>query len=141
EARLGECEGPLEAKARVLILAADDGQVAPLAEGLDALGWRSVTARTLDAAAHAVSDLAIEAVVTDPAGQSGSEVAPRLRQAAGLRRIPIVALGDGLAETDLVMTPPAHPAQTALRLESLVRAAVSAEEFELRRATFDENDV
>src|SRR5690606_35844041 len=57
------------------------------------------------------------------------------------RRIPIVSLGGDLADADLVMTPPAHPVQLALRLESLVRAAVSAEEFGLRRTTFDENGV
>ncbi|MFV4649270.1 hypothetical protein ACNJUT_22005, partial [Mycobacterium tuberculosis] len=36
---------------------------------------------------------------------------------------------------DLVMSPPVHPAQIALRLESLTRAAVTEEEFELRAQT------
>jgi two-component system cell cycle response regulator PopA len=39
------------------------------------------------------------------------------------------------------MASAAHPAQTALRLEQLVRAAVAEEEFELRQQTFQERGV
>ncbi len=42
------------------------------------------------------------------------------------------------AAFDLTLTEPLHPAQAALRLESLVRMAVAEEEFELRRETFAE---
>ena len=48
-------------QARVLIVARDDELVGPLAEGLDKLGWRTVTARTPKAALASVGELQIEA--------------------------------------------------------------------------------
>jgi two-component system cell cycle response regulator PopA len=39
---------------------------------------------------------------------------------------------------DLALAPPLHPAQAAMRLETLVRMAVAEEEFELRLETFAE---
>ncbi len=38
---------------RVLVVAADDDLAGPLCAGLDALGWRTLTARTLDGGAAA----------------------------------------------------------------------------------------
>lgn len=128
----------MEPKARVLILAETDDLAGPLAEGLDAHGWGTVTARSLDAAEQGVADLSLEAVIVDT--RSGGGDLDRLRRAAGARRLPILALGQ-TEGADLVMTPPAHPAQTALRLEQLVRAAVASEEFELRRQTFGDHGV
>ena len=129
-------------EARVLIIARDDTLAGPLAEGLDRLGWRTVTARGPYAAMAALADLQIEAAILDlsSAGEDPAALAKRLRQTAGPRRIPIVAIGEPDARSkpsfDLTLTEPLHPAQAAMRLESLVRMAVAEEEFELRLETF-----
>ena len=131
-------------EARVLILARDDALAGPLSEGLDRLGWRTVTARGPYAAMAALADLQIEAVILDlaSAGDDAGALARKLRVAAGPRRVPIVAVGEpdsrAKAMFDLTLTEPLHPAQAALRLESLVRMAVAEEEFELRQETFAE---
>ena len=61
-------------QARVLIVARDDAVAGPLSEGLDRLGWRTVTARGPNSAAHALSDLQIEAVIVDLAASAGGNV-------------------------------------------------------------------
>jgi len=92
-----------------------------------------------------MQDLGIEAAVvdlmSDPA--EGFAAAARMKAAYAPRRLPILALGDPdqsgeSGPFDLVMRPPVHPAQIALRLESLARAAVTEEEFELRAQTIAE---
>jgi two-component system cell cycle response regulator PopA len=132
-------------QARVLIVARDDSTAGPLAEGLDRLGWRTVTARSEVTAAAALSDLQIQAAIVDLSTFSGdvSGLAARLRAACAPRRLPIMATGDpdpfqnerGL---DLTLAGPLHPAQAAMRLETLVRTAVAEEEFEVRVETFGE---
>ena len=129
--------------ARILILARDDRLAGPLAEGLDRLGWRTVTARGPYAAIAALGDLQIEAAIVDVAsyGEEALGMARRLKASCGPRRLPVIAIGepDPDLETwsfDLTLAPPLHPAQAALRLESLVRGAVAEEEFELRLETF-----
>ena len=134
--------------ARVLILSAADAVAGPLAEGLDRLGWRTITARSLDAACAAVSDLPIEVAIIDCAGgeKPGLEAANALRAAVKPVRLPVIALapaggrGD-FSAFDLVLPASPHPAQAALRLEQAVRAAVAEEEFALRRDTFGERGV
>src|ERR1700761_1633780 len=117
-------------QARVLIVARDDALAGPLSEGLDRLGWRTVTARGPYAALAALADLQIEAVILDlgSAGEDAAVLAKKLRVAAGPRRVPVVAVGEpdsrAKALFDLTLTEPLHPAQAALRLESLVRMAV-----------------
>lgn len=128
-------------QARVALLALDDDLAGPLAHGLDALGWPTVTARSVEGVERAISDLAVEAVVVDARADWPEGLSTRLKASAGARRLPVLALGRGLDHPDLMMTPPVHPAQAALRLEHLLRAAVAAEEFELRRATFEERAV
>jgi two-component system cell cycle response regulator PopA len=133
----------LKPKARVLILASDDARAGPLAEGLDRLGWRTVTARSLSAAMSALRDLEIEAAVLD-APALGAEAGPmtaQLKTACWPRRLPVVALGFSAslvdpALFDLTLAATPHPTQVALRLEQLVRTAVAEEEFELRAETF-----
>jgi two-component system cell cycle response regulator PopA len=127
-----------------LIVARDDALAGPLAEGLDRLGWRTVTARGAYAALAALSDLQIEAAVIDLAGGDEAEgLAARLKGACAPRRLPVIGIGapapllEGLG-FDLVLAKPVHPAQAAMRLETLVRIAVAEEEFELRTATFAE---
>ncbi len=129
--------------ARVLILAATDRYAGALAEGLDRLGWRTLTARTLRSALAALHDLNIEAAVVDLTdGEPDALALPgRLKAAAGSRRLPVAALGrpDPVLQQsgfDLVLSPPPHPAQAAVRIEALARAAIAEEELELRASTF-----
>jgi two-component system, cell cycle response regulator PopA len=129
--------------ARILIVARDDVRVGPLSEGLDRLGWRTITARGPYAALAALADLAIEAVIVDmaSAGPDAAALARRLKAAVAPRRLPVIAIGEPEADAqthafDLTLSPPLHPSQAVLRLESLVRIAVSEEEFELRQETF-----
>jgi len=129
--------------ARLLILAADDGRIGPLAAGLDALGWRTVTARDLVSAELTLQDFPLEAAVIDIAAFD-SDVAIRLRAAAEPRRLPIMVIGarpDSIRGADLTMSTPPHPAQAALRLEQLGRAAIAEEEFHLRVTTFATRNV
>lgn len=139
ESRAEEAEPVV--RARVLVLATDDDLAGPLADGLDAMGWMTVTARTVEAAERAVADMAVEVAVVDARQTYPSGLATRLKAAAGSRRLPVVLLGGDDPQADLKMTPPVHPAQAALRLEHLVRAAVAVEEFELRRTTFEEQGI
>lgn len=140
-----EVGADLALEARVLIVAGQDALAGPLAEGLDRLGWRTVTARTPNGALSALGDLQIEAAIVDVASlgpEPGAFVA-RLRTACWPRRLPVVALGPADVDVDqtlfdLVLAHEPHPAQAALRLEQLVRTAVAEEEFELRTETFAE---
>jgi two-component system cell cycle response regulator PopA len=132
--------------ARVLILSAADAVTGPLAEGLDRLGWRTVTARTLDAALIALGDFAVEAAIVDCVSGAETDVAAELRAAVKPVLLPVIALapaggrGD-FSSFDLVLPAQPHPAQAALRLEQAVRAAVAEEEFALRRDTLGEKGV
>jgi two-component system, cell cycle response regulator PopA len=133
----------VSAHPRVLILARDDTLVGPLAEGLDRLGWRTITARGPYAAIAALGDLKIEAAIVDVAsyGSEALALAKRLKASCGQRRLPVIAIGDPNPELetwsfDLTLAPPLHPAQAALRLEALLRGAIAEEEFELRLETF-----
>jgi len=134
----------LSIHARVLVLARDDSLAGPLADGLDRLGWRTVTARGIQAAAAALGDLQIEAAIIDTQsfGEAAEGLALEVKQASGPRRLPIIAIGhpNGLeaAAYDLTLAAPLHPAQAAFRLETLVRTATAQEELELRMATFSE---
>jgi two-component system cell cycle response regulator PopA len=131
------------APARVLIVARDDGLAGPLSEGLDRLGWRTVTARGPYAALAALADLQIEAAIIDMTSNAAEalNLARRLKAACAPRRLPVIAIGEPDPELDthafdLTLAPPLHPAQAVLRLESLVRMSVAEEEFELRLETF-----
>jgi two-component system cell cycle response regulator PopA len=129
--------------ARILIVAREDERAGPLAEGLDRLGWRTVTARGPFAAIAALGDLQIEAAFVDliGAGREALTFAKRLKAACAPRRLPVVAIADPDPQIashgfDLTLAPPLHAAQAVMRLESLVRMAVAEEEFELRLETF-----
>jgi len=132
-------------QARVLIVARDDATAGPLAEGLDRLGWRTITARSEASACLALSDLQIQAAIVDLAAFDGDAdgLAERLRAACAPRRLPVMAMGapDPFQKDrgyDLTLAGPLHPAQAAMRLETLVRTAVAEEEFEVRVETFSE---
>ena len=126
-------------------MARDDALAGPLAEGLDRLGWRTITARGPYAALAALGDLQIEAAIVDIAsgGHEALTLARRLKAACAPRRLPVIAIGDPDPELeglgfDLTIAPPLHPAQAVMRLETLVRMAIAEEEFELRLETFAE---
>lgn len=127
----------MDSDPRVLVVAADDVLIGPLCEGLDQLGWSTMTARTLDAAVLVLKDMTVDAAVVDMRGLEGQAIA-RLRQAAAPRYLPILMIGAGevAGDVDLAMSSPPHPAQAALRLEQLTRAGIAEEEFRLRQATF-----
>ena len=129
----------MDSDPRVLVVAADDALIGSLCEGLDQLGWHTVTARTLDAAILTLNDLSLDAAIVDTRVGAEGFVA-RLRQAAAPRYLPILAIGvPGPADrdgVDLTMSSPPHPAQAALRLDQLTRAGIAEEEFALRQATF-----
>lgn len=131
--------------ARVLLIARDDSVAGPLAEGLDRLGWRTITARSLAGSAAALADLQIEAVILDlmSLGAQADDMVARLRETCAPRRLPIIAIGDpdpfqADRGFDLRLSGPLNPAQAVMRLESLVRTAVAEEEFEVRLETFNE---
>lgn len=130
----------MESDPRVLVVAATDDRAGTLCQGLDALGWRTVTARSLDAAAATLRDLPLEAAVLD-ADEIAADAVGRLREAALPRRLPVIAIGADTPDADLSMSHVPHPAQAALRLEQLSRAAVAQEEFNLRQATFAAREV
>ncbi|MDG2522232.1 diguanylate cyclase [Caulobacter segnis] len=117
-----------------------------MAEGLDRLGWRTVTGRGPGAALAAIDDFPIEAAIIDlESGPDLVSLAKHLKAAAAPRHLPIIALGiPPLGEDrqgfDLILGHPVHPAQAVLRIESLVRTAIAEEEFELRRETFADRD-
>ncbi len=130
---------------RVLIVAKDDAFAGPLAEGLDRLGWRTITARGPYAALAALGDLEIEVAIIDAAknNEDAATLGRRLKAACAPRRLPVIAIGvpsEALEPTafDLVLAPPLHPAQAAMRLENLTRMTIAEEEFALRLETFGE---
>ncbi|MDM8353404.1 diguanylate cyclase domain-containing protein [Brevundimonas diminuta] len=129
---------------RVLVVASLDDALDPLCEGLDRLGWRTVTARDLDAALLVLADMSIDAAVVD-VDQFDAQEIERLRRSADARYLTILGVGEptrsGVNGCDLTLSKAPHPAQAALRLEQMTRAAVADEEFVLRQATFGQHGV
>lgn len=130
-------------EARVLVAAGDDRLAGPLCEGLDRLGWRTVTVRGPQGALAAAQD-GLDAVIVDASFGSDPallSIPDRLRTLVTPRRLSAIALGrpePALARLgfDLAMAPPVHPVQAALRLEALVRGAAAEDEADLRAETF-----
>jgi two-component system cell cycle response regulator PopA len=137
-ARMGTPD--LSFEPRILIVAETDDWVASLSEGLDAFGWSTVTARTLDAGVAALTDFVLEAAIIDATHPDHIQMARDLAVAAKPRRLPIIAVGQparpDIPGVDMALGEPPHPLQAALRIEQLVRAAITEEEFGLRQATF-----
>src|SRR5258706_6821105 len=132
-------------QARILVVAREDSLAGPLSEGLDRLGWRTITARGRFAAVAAITDLQIEAAIIDlrGVGEEALGLARPLKAACAPRKLPVIAIGDPdpILETygfDVTLAAPLHPAQAAMRLETLVRTAVAEEEFDLRTETFND---
>ena len=126
---------------RILVVAPDDDLVGSLCQGLDALGWRTVTARSLAGAVQVLIDWSLETVIIDARMPDAADGVAALRQTVSPRRLPVMAVGAGAVDwpagvADIAMSGPPHAAQAALRLENLVRAAIAEEEVALREATF-----
>ena len=130
---------------RVLVVARDDAVADPLCRGLDALGWRTVTARGVQAALIALQDLPIEVALVLADGDVATDgVADRLRADRAPRPLPVIGVRSGASPVDepgfdLMLSAACHPSQVALRLEQMVRAAAAEEEFALRQRTFAEH--
>ncbi|MCA3719077.1 MAG: diguanylate cyclase [Brevundimonas sp.] len=122
---------------RLLVVAPNDDRIGALCRGLDGLGWRTMTARTGGAAVAALGDFKLEAAIIDVDHPEAAALPEALRLAAGARRLPVVWIGSTVAGEgiDLAMAEVPHPTQLGLRLEQLVRAAITEEEFRLRRQT------
>ncbi|MBX9707098.1 MAG: diguanylate cyclase [Caulobacteraceae bacterium] len=122
---------------RLLVVAPNDDRIGALCRGLDGLGWRTMTARTGGAAVAALGDFKLEAAIIDVDHPEAAALPEALRLAAGARRLPVVWIGSTVAGEgiDLAMAEVPHPTQLGLRLEQLVRAAITEEEFHLRRQT------
>lgn len=128
---------------RILVVAPDDDLIGPLCQGLDALGWTTVTARSLPAALASLDDLPVEAAIVDARAPDVEAMIAALHEAVLPRRLPVMAVGmvAGVAPpvgADIVMSTPPHAVQAALRLEHLVRTAIAGEEMIQREATFAE---
>jgi two-component system cell cycle response regulator PopA len=126
---------------RILVIAGDDEMIGALCHGLDALGWRTVTSRSLAGGLRVLEDMPLEAAVVDARFIEDPTALAGLKAAVAPRQLPILIIGADAAaragdEADLVMSATPHPAQAALRLETLVRAAIAEEEVTLRAATF-----
>ena len=126
---------------RILVVAPDDGLIGPLCQGLDALGWRTVTARSLAGAVQVLIDWPLEAIVLDATVTDAAEGVRAMRRTVSPRRLPVLAIGEDAAGwedglVDIAMSSPPHAAQAALRLEGLVRSAIAEEEVSQREATF-----
>lgn len=126
---------------RILVIAGDDEMIGALCHGLDALGWRTVTSRSLAGGLRVLEDMPLEAAIVDARSITDETALEGLRAAVAPRKLPILVIGAEAAsragnQTDLVMSAAPHPAQAALRLENLVRAAIAEEEVSLRAATF-----
>jgi two-component system cell cycle response regulator PopA len=128
---------------RILIVAPDDSLIGPLCQGLDALGWTTVTARSLPAALASLADLPVEAAIVDARAPDIEATIAALQQSVQPRHLPVMAVGVAVsapppAGADIAMSTPPHAVQAALRLEHLVRTAIAGEEMIQREATFAE---
>ncbi len=131
----------LSSDPRILVIAPDDDLIGPLCQGLDALGWRTVTARSVGGAISVLTDWPLEAAIIDSRAPGADQTADAIRQTVAPRRLPMLTIGPqtGLREPsslEISMSAPPHAAQAALRLESLVRASIAEEEMTMREATF-----
>src|ERR1700753_2181924 len=83
-------------QAPIVIVARAATLAGPLAEGLDRLGWRTITARGRAAAVAAIADLQIEGAIIDlkGVGEEALGLARRLKAACAPRKLPLIAIGD-----------------------------------------------
>src|SRR5258706_10674702 len=132
-------------QARILVVAREDSLGGPRGQGVDRAGWRTITGRGRLRSVAGLTDLQIEPGIIDlrGVGEEALGLARRLKAACAPRKLPVIAIGDPdpILETygfDVTLAAPLHPAQAAMRLETLVRTAVAEEEFDLRTETFND---
>ena len=75
---------------RILVVAPDDDLVGSLCQGLDALGWRTVTARSLAGAVQVLIDWSLETVIIDARMPDAADGVAALRQTVSPRRLPVM---------------------------------------------------
>ncbi len=127
--------------ARLLLLSRNENWLQGMGEELDRLGLRTLSVGDAEAAAVAIDDLAIEAILVDDDAEHGTaELAQILRTAAVPRRLPVILVrrdGDYAvpAGWDMVFTKDAHPQQVVLTIEHMVRGCVAEEEYDTRCET------
>jgi len=118
--------------------------LATLIEGMARLAWPAIVVRDPAAALDLVRNSAVQAVMIDARSDLDAAIAAAMALRTHLRprATPIVGLGAAAASPgaleafDLALSGDLHPAQAALRLEMLARAAVAEEELTLRSETF-----
>lgn len=125
---------------RLLLLSPDDAWSRQMADELDRLGLRTLSAASVEAAAVALKDLGIEAVLVDEICQQ-ADLPDLLRQASSPRRIPVILARHNNHHVvpegwDMVFTGDAHPQQILLSVENLVRGCICEEEYVTRCQTF-----
>ena len=71
----------MDSDPRVLVVAVDDALIGPLCEGLDQLGWPTMTARSAEAAVLVLQDMMVDAAVVAVRGlEQGGHLLARLVQ-------------------------------------------------------------
>ncbi|MGA9658477.1 MAG: diguanylate cyclase [Asticcacaulis sp.] len=129
-------------QARLLVLSRDDQWLEGLADQLDRLGLRTISAREPEAACAALADLPIESVLINEACQQvWPDVVDQLRAACHPRRIPVILMRSDdnhlvPAGWDMAFTRDAHAQQIVVMIEHLVRACIAEEEYDTRVETF-----
>ena len=68
-------DAALTSDPRILVVAPDDDLIGSLCQGLDALGWRTVTARSLAGAVQVLIDWPLETVILDARLADGTSIA------------------------------------------------------------------
>ena len=122
----------------------EDQTYAILVEGLARLGWPTAFVFTVDGALEMIGRSPVQAIIVDArlAPEAAAEAALSIKAALGPRHIPILGLGSAahsdavLDAFDIALGEDLHPAQAAMRLDALARAAVAEEELALRARTF-----
>jgi two-component system cell cycle response regulator PopA len=133
----------LTLQARLLLLSRDEAWLNGMADELDRLGLRTISAREPDAACAALTDLPLEAVIVNKTDDAEwPEVVTQLRAACWPRRIPVALMRNDEQHTvpdgwDTVFTRNSHPQQVLVSIEHLVRACIAEEEYDTRRETFN----
>jgi two-component system cell cycle response regulator PopA len=133
-------------KPRLLLLGSDDNWLDEQASQFDINGLRTISAKFDEAAFVVLQDLEIEAVLIDARFHGLSkQTVQNLRNAAGIRQIPILLWGDNDNDTifdteelgiDLDFPSSSAAAILVGQIEQLIRRSVAIEEKMVRAKTF-----
>ncbi len=129
-------------QARLLLLSQDDDWLQAMADDLDRLGLRTLSAFSPAAACAALADLPLEAVLVNEACQQAwPDIVAQLREAAAPRLVPVIMMRQDDQHRvpegwDMAFTRDAHPQQIVVTVEHMVRGLIAEEEYETRCQTF-----